>query len=128
MLLQGANYTPSMAKFLNQFSLKCKTHTQEQNEYLENLLSSFLKACGELPDSIFISSRTKRFNIALYEAVFTGACEKYFAQRQTVSHNLSAVQINALDQDPEFIEASQKATTQKTNVQKRLQRARAIIV
>ena len=126
MLINGADYAPSMAKFLNQFSRKCKSQTADQNTYLESLLLAFFNACKGLPDDIFISSRTRRFNIALYEAIFTAACEDSFKRRKTEIQAVSKELIEKLDSDPEFNEASQKATTQKTNVQKRLQRSRAI--
>ncbi len=37
MLIDGHNYTPSMVKFLNQFSKKCKGQTKDQNKYLTRL-------------------------------------------------------------------------------------------
>lgn len=126
ILVDGANYSPSMTKFLNRFSKKCKTHLPDQNNYLEQLLISFLNACNVLPADIFISSRAKRFNIALYEAVFAGACQKIFSERKLVSNPLSAELITKLSLDTEFVEASQKGTTQTSNVQKRLQRASVI--
>lgn len=126
MLVDGADYSPSMTKFLNRFSNKCKAHSKEQNDYLEQLLTSFLTACEGLPEDIFVSSRAKRFNIALYEAVFTGACHTIFPNRELLANCVSADQIRALSRDTTFIEASQKGTTQTSNVQKRLQRASAI--
>jgi uncharacterized protein with ParB-like and HNH nuclease domain len=42
MLVDGQNYTPSMVKFLNQFSKKCEVHSKEQNTYLSDLFSHLL--------------------------------------------------------------------------------------
>ncbi|MEP6718547.1 MAG: hypothetical protein ABJB21_05360 [bacterium] len=77
MLVDGQSYKPSLKKFLNQFSRKCHSHSDEQNEYLEKLFASFLDACKDLPDDTFINKKNRRFNIALLEAVFTA--EEIFA-------------------------------------------------
>jgi hypothetical protein len=42
MLIDGENYAPSMVKFLNQFSRKCRTQTTEKIQVLSDLLDSFL--------------------------------------------------------------------------------------
>ena len=127
MLVEGDNYAPSMTKFLNQFSKQCKTHSGDQNEYLEKLFFGFLEGCQSLPPDIMVSKRTKRFNIALFEAVFTGACRERFLNREVPTGVLVEGDVRALDNDPEFLEAAQKATTQTANVQKRLSRARQLI-
>jgi len=127
MLIEGKNYKPSMVKFLNQFSRKCEQHSPEQNEYLRGLFESFLKACSDLPKDAFFNKKNKRFNIALYEAVFTAACEKAFAERRPVAGVLDAERLHTLETDQEFVAADQAGTTQTINVEKRLNRARAII-
>jgi uncharacterized protein with ParB-like and HNH nuclease domain len=127
MLMQGMNYAPSMAKFLNQFSKKCKNHTDDQNRYLEDLFKSFLKATDNLPNDIFVNKRNRRFNIALYEAVFSGACSASLANQELLTAALSPAKIIELDNDAEFIDASQKATTTRANVERRLRRAHEII-
>ena len=35
MLVDREKYAPSMVRFMNQFSFKCKSHGTEKNEYLE---------------------------------------------------------------------------------------------
>lgn len=127
MLVDGANYAPSMVRFLNQFSKKCETHKPEQNTYLRQLFMSFLDACTDLPEGAFINKKNRRFNIALYEAVFTSVCKKAFDGHSTTVYELDAERMGTLETDPEFVEASQEGTTQKTNVEKRLNRARAIL-
>ena len=37
MLVDGDKYAPSMLRFLNRFSKKCRTHDSQQNEYLKEL-------------------------------------------------------------------------------------------
>ncbi len=127
MLVDGANYAPSMVRFLNQFSKKCAAHKPSQNDYFRQLFESFLGAYTDLPEKAFINQKNNHFNIALYEAVFTSVCEKAFADHTTTVYALDAKRMRALEADPEFVEASQKGTTRKASVEKRLNRARAIL-
>ena len=127
MLIDGANYKPSLIKFLNQFSRKCQSHSEEQNNYLEQLFVSFLDACDDLPDDVFTNKKNKRFNIALFEAVFTSGCSKAFAKRSLVSGKLDASKIAALENDSEFVNASLEGTTGTSNVTKRLIRAASLV-
>ncbi len=127
MLIDGKSYAPSMVKFLNQFSRKCKKHSPGQNDYLRELFVSFLQACSGLPEDAFLSKKSKQFNIALYEAVFTAACGTAFAERRPASGILDTEHLHILETDKEFAAAAQAGTTQTTNVKKRLDRARAII-
>src|SRR6266702_237670 len=123
LLLDGENYAPSMVKFLNQFSRKCKQQTAAQNIYLELLFDSFLQACGGLPADVFI--RNSRFNVALYESVFAAACGQAFSEKRTAVQNvLQADKVKALEQDPQFIGAMLEGTTQTKNVKLRLNRGR----
>lgn len=127
MLMAGAEYRPSMSKFLNRFSRKTQGNAVELNTYLETLFASFIDACGPLPEDAFFSSRTSRFSIALYEAVFTVLCEAPLARKSGVKATPKPQAIRALDADPAFVEASEKASADKVNVDRRLERARAIL-
>ena len=127
MLLDGENYVPSMVRFLNQFSNKCKVYgSDENNKYLDGLFKSFLKACSILPKDAFVR-KNGRFNIALYEAAFTAACEKAFKDRSFVKGSLDVNRIRELEKDQDFAEASHAGTTQTASVRKRLGKARKII-
>ena len=126
MLIDGPGYAPSMVKFLNQFSRKCETHSSEQNDYLESLFLSFLNACSCLPKGAF-TGKMGRFNVALYEAVFTAACEKAFVARRPVKGMIFHSRMLLLEDDENFVQASQEGTTQTAKVQERLKRARAIM-
>lgn len=126
MLIDGKNYVPSMAKFLNQFSNKCKLYdSDENNQYLDGLFQSFLNACSALPKEAFV--RNGRFHIALYESAFTAACEKAFQDRSFVKGSLDVHRIRELEKDRDFAEASHAGTTQTSSIRKRLDRARKII-
>jgi hypothetical protein len=127
MLVDRENYAPSMIKFLNQFSKKSQNHSDDQNQYLEGLFESFLASCVELPDNAFLNKHSRRFNIALYEAVFTATCTKAFEERRLINGKLDKNEIRKLEVDEQFSEASQKATTQTSNVKIRLNRALEII-
>ena len=126
MLIDGDAYAPSMLRFLNRFSKKCKQHNNEQNEYLKGLFGSFLGACGELSND-FLNPHDHRFNIMLYEGVFTAACARAFAERRRVTGVLSADRVRALRKDREFIAAATSNTTSTANVKKRLSRALDIV-
>ena len=126
MLVDRGKYASSMVKFLNQFSFDCRSLSSEKNQYLERLLTSFLKSCTSLPDDVFMTKRG-RFNVALYEAVFTVACSKAFADNCTVTGKLWAREIRKLSTDESFLAAALQGTTQKANVEKRLDRAEELI-
>jgi uncharacterized protein with ParB-like and HNH nuclease domain len=127
MLIDSGDYAPSMVRFLNLFSKKCEGHAEEKNVYLRDLFESFLEACAELPDDAFINKKNKRFNIALYEAVFAAACQAAFAERRRLEGRLSAAALSQLEADAEFVEAAVAGTTRTANVEKRLNRARATV-
>lgn len=127
MLLYGNEYRPSMSRFLNRFSKRLSGNAKEFNEYLEKLFDSFIESCRGLPAGVFFSSRTNRFSIALFEAVFTVICEVPMNTKALVEHGPAADAIRKLDQDPEFVEASEKASADKVNVEKRLERARVLL-
>lgn len=127
ILIAGASYKPSLTKFLNRFSRAAKTYTTEQISYLEQLFDAFLAACSDLPQDTFISSRTRRFSIALYEAVFAVACE---VARQHQNLQVRAVEyaaVRTLDMDEKFVAASERGSSHTSNVEIRLERARAIL-
>ena len=126
ILIDGENYSPSMIKFLNQFSVKCKNQNDKQIQYCRELFESFLRSCSKLPDNAF-KSGNNRFNVALYEAVFTVCCENAFAKKATVYGEIQAERLRDLEKDADFINASREGTTQTANVKKRLDRARELV-
>ena len=127
LLVDGERYAPSMVKFLNQFSERCKKLNREKNEYLRKLFSSFLEACSDLPEDVFINKKTNRFNVALYEATFAAVNKKAFVEKRPIQGTLDPARIRTLENDSAFVESSQKGTTRTVNVETRLQRARAIL-
>ena len=125
MLIDAHNYAPSMVKFLNHFSRRCQPHSETQNQYLANLFEAFLKLCVELPADAFL--KNGRFNVALYEGVFSAVCQNAFATSTLPQGRLTAAELKAVEADPEFSAATIEGTTQTKNVEKRLERARALV-
>ena len=94
---------------------------------MEDLAESFFKACTNLPDNVFVNKRNRRFNIALFEAVFAVACGKPFANRIALAKILAAKKIEKLEGDEKVLSASQLGTTKTVNVKARLKRARELV-
>jgi len=127
MLISGHEYAPSMVRFLNQFSRMCESHDDKQNQYLQKLFISFLEAGEELSDDAFVNPKNNRFNIALFEAVFTATCDEAFKKRRLLKGEIDPDEISALERDRQFVEASLEGTTRTANVGTRLKRARALV-
>ena len=127
MLVDGENYKPSMVKFLNSFSRKSKSFDSDHNHYIDSLFKSFLSACENLPDDTFVNKSNYRFNIALYEAVFTTACQDCYSSRKVANSLLNLHQVQELENDTEFKHASQYHTTGANNVKLRLEKAQELI-
>ena len=128
MLMDAERYSPSMSKFLNQFSKNCQPNNREKNQHLELIFKSFLAAASGLPDDVFLNKGTNRISVALMEAVFAAACRNWKSENAPLSKGkLDLKQIISLETDAEFVQASQLATTQSANVQKRLERGYALV-
>lgn len=127
MLVDAQCYSPSMVKFLNEFSRKCQKQSQEKNSYLERLFDSFLDAAEPLPADAFLGRDTSRFSIALIEAAFTAACAKAFAEERAVEGTLDASALRKLKGDEQFVRAASVRTTDTANVRTRLDRGRHFI-
>ena len=123
MLIGADAYAPSMVRFLNRFSKQCQTNTDAGNSYLEALFLSFLDATEKLAPDTFINPNNSRFNIALYEAVFSATLRDAFADRRMANGFIDASEIDALRSDAEFQEATEYGTTRTSNVTLRLSRA-----
>ena len=126
MLTDGRTYAPPMIRFLNLFSNKSKSFSNEDITYYESLFGTFLDQCADLPEQAF-TSQTRRFSTSMYDAIFTAACEDAFASRNLEVKHIDATKLSRLKSDPEFVRATQSQTTSKANVDLRLQRARQIL-
>ncbi len=127
LLIDGDNYSPSMVKFLNQFSRKARGHSNEQNAFLANLMVSFLNACADLPANAFLNKKNGRFNVGLFEAAFVAACKLPFAEKRMLSERVQPSRLAELESDKDFLDAMLEGTTQTKNVKARLNRASHIL-
>lgn len=123
MLANGANYNPSLKRFLNEFSRQTDSMDASKVAYFKDLFNSFLACATALPQGVFLSDRN-RFQIALFEAVFTAVCEKPFSDDALVEQDIPESMVNGLRADENFVEASEIATTSAANVKVRREIAR----
>ena len=115
-------YSPSMVRFLDRFSLDAKQFDAARVDYLEKLFTSFVDACSDFPDS-GLQGQGRAFSVMLFEAVFHAACSAPHAQQQLVQGKLAFASVEALKRDPEFEAASSRGTTSKANVTARISAA-----
>ncbi|ATA81535.1 hypothetical protein CGC53_03825 [Capnocytophaga leadbetteri] len=129
MLIDRENYKPSMIKFLNGFSFKAKRNSDEENELLESIFNHFISHINSLGDSKIFWTSNNRFNISVYEAVFTTLCENAYKEKDAskISHT-EKEKIDSLKKDEEFIKAYSQRTTSVDNTQKRSEIAKRILL
>ena len=127
MLDDVKSYSSSMSKFLDSYSKKSESNDKEKNQYLENIFKSFLMSTAHLPGDTFINKGNNRVNIALIEAVFSATCREKFHNGGLVEGQVDLEEVRALETDPDFLEATQRATTRKANVEMRLERGYELI-
>lgn len=125
MLIEGKDYSPSMVSFLNGFSKKCQKIDKEKVSFLFQLLDAFLEACSTLPSDAF--SKNGRFNVALFESAFAALCGQALQEQRPPCGSVSFEKLKNLEDDMDFKSAMQEGTTKKANVEKRLERAKAIL-
>lgn len=125
LLEWGDKYTPSLIKFLNNYSKKSQSNTDEENNYIKCLFLSFLQATKKLPKNAFI--RNDKFNLTLFESVFVATCTNAFKTKTIVTNSIDYDKIMELSTDSVFLEAAQKNTTSTVNVKKRILRAIQIL-
>lgn len=123
ILEEGSRYSTTMSRFLNEYSRKSRNNEPKRNAYLEGLFSSFIEHCDELNDDAFLSKKTNKFNVALFEAVFYAVCSAPLAEESFVKKPVNGDALRTLEVDDQFVEASSARTTNSSNVKKRLERA-----
>ncbi len=127
MLTMKDEYSPSMTKFLNRFSLRTKKFPQENINYLNDLFNVFVSYCHSLDTRIFFN-KSGRFNISVYESIFYALCKDAFDRKDLAIRNVDIELINALKADSVFIEYTQSNTASFNNVTKRLDLAYSKLV
>lgn len=127
MAYEYRNYKPSLANFLNTFSKKAKEFDIQTIAFLEKEFVAFLEAIKDLDLELFISEKSRRFNIFLFESIFACIASKAIkkevnSQYFIASENrplLDNEKIKSILTDTEFQAASVAGTTNTTNVFKR---------
>lgn len=125
ILMESSNYRAPMVRFLDGFSKLAKSFADEKVSYLERLFTSFLEELVEVPGDAFLGE-SKRFNISLFESVFYAVCKVPLCEHTLVTNKVDPDKVYELSQDSLFESASSTGTTNKSNVETRLRRARVI--
>src|SRR5262245_26596570 len=104
-----------------------KVLTGESITRLANLFLTFIAACSDLGPASFAAKTSRKFNISMFEAVFAAAGARVLAGEGSIQ-TIPPQAVDALRNDPQFIEASQYKTADAGNVRTRLTRARELIL
>ncbi|ATA88842.1 hypothetical protein CGC58_03335 [Capnocytophaga stomatis] len=129
MLVNKNNYRPSMTKFLNIFSYEAKSFEKNKIDLLEKIFNKFIEFCVNLKDENLFFTSNNRFNISVYEAIFSTLCENAYQNEDENSiSNTSLEKINRLKKDEDFIRASSYNTSSKKNVDERNRIAKQILL
>ncbi|WP_204303700.1 DUF262 domain-containing protein [Stenotrophomonas maltophilia] len=127
MLVMSDKYAPSMTKFLNIFSRKCRGLDSSQVTYLERLMDEFGEIAAKLPARAFYNQGNSRFNISLFESMFVAACGSAFKERNFEVKHFTVEHLASLKSDIHFTRASSEGTSKSENVATRIGIARALL-
>jgi uncharacterized protein with ParB-like and HNH nuclease domain len=126
-MIQGDEYTPSLAKFLNEFSKATKRFRDEDIEYYETFFIAFLMCTEHLPNEAFINRKTRRFNTFIFEALMYKYGITLLPNRDLPTEPISISSLISIEADKEFSDASIAGTTNKDNIEKRFKRALVLL-
>lgn len=126
MLAEGTEYKGSILNHLNNYSKKIKSADNEILSKLQDIFDQFLNSCQNLDPNPF-RLKTKKFNISIYESVFVALCHDAYSLEGNPVKTISNDKLETLKSDKEFLQASEAETGRKTNVDKRLKRAKEIL-
>jgi hypothetical protein len=128
MVVDGAKYTEPMGRFLNLFAKSSRRLTSEKVKYAGALFDAFFSAAKDISAGSFHVKGSRRFSIAMFEAVFWAVCADAFAAGSTDVWQMDNDRLAALRDDPKFIQATQSGIGRTTWVKQRYDRARALLV
>lgn len=126
LLKEGEQYKPSMMRFLNSFAKSMQDAQPGELAVIKHVFENFLTSYQVYPSDIF-STRTKKMNISVFEAIFYAACVAGYRDQTGTVLSIPVTNIDRLKNDPEFTEASKVSSTSPKNVRLRLQRACEIL-
>lgn len=118
--IKHTKYKPSMAKFLNEFSKEARSFDSEYITYLQKLFISFLEAIQNVDFDLFVSAKSRRFNIFIVEAMFSALSQRVLPKKELIGISVSDELIREILADEKFQEATIAGTTNKANVDTRL--------
>jgi uncharacterized protein with ParB-like and HNH nuclease domain len=116
MAIEYRNYKPSLANFLNAFSKKAKSINQVDIAYYESLFNSFIDSLKNVNPDVFISEKSRRFNIFIFESVFSCLSQSKLQNRTLFVDEISEELVRKVLADNLYQEASIGGTTNITNV------------
>jgi len=126
MLTDGNDYSPSMTRFLNQFSKESKAFTDESLHYFKSLFEAFCDKMSPLGPDVF-STKTGKFSITIFESIFVALCRDALTNKNLNIKETDLERIEMLKADSEFINATQYNTASKRNVDTRLRVSKEIL-
>lgn len=113
------DYKPSLANFLNKFSKKAKHFDAKKIEFLEEVFCHFLEKVEGLNLERFVSDKSRRFNIFLFESIFAALAHREISTGKNIEYEISDAVVDQILGDQEFQEACLAGTTNTSNVFKR---------
>jgi uncharacterized protein with ParB-like and HNH nuclease domain len=126
MLVEGDNYSPSMTRFLNLFSKKTRSYTDESLEYFKQIFELFCSKSLEYNPSIFLA-KTGKFSFTIFESIFVGLCNDAVKSKSLKIKETTNGKIEKLKATQDFISATTDNTAGSKNVLRRLSLAKEIL-
>lgn len=128
MLTANSEYKPSMKQFLNRFSRKARKLSSDDIQYFEQLFMGFLDASKELDSRSFHGKKGRKFNISMFEAIFTAACSGAYDSSSIVVPGIDPAKVKQLRNDESFAQLTKSKTADKSVVSARLKTAKAVLL
>jgi uncharacterized protein with ParB-like and HNH nuclease domain len=125
MLIDSDKYSPSMVRFLNEFSHKAKREfTEPFVILLKDIFENFLASMADLPDDIFFRRTSRKFSISLFEAVFVAKCFPLLENQSCRLEKITAEEVSKVASNEKFVRMLQEGTTKQTHVKGRIEIAK----
>jgi len=126
-MINGENYTPSLAKFLNNFAQEAKSFNSSKVNNVRILSNNLIEKLSSYNSDIYFNDKTGRINTLLLESIFYFIGRKYFDQSQFEDLSINIENIERLKTDSEFLESISEGTTNTEKVKIRFRRAMEIL-
>jgi hypothetical protein len=131
ILLYREQYTEPMSRFLNKYAKKASQYSDSQISYLRELFNSFLSACANLDSKAFCTT-TGKFNVTLFDSVFTAICSPCIkhdslAAKRLVAGRIDKASLANLKKNDEFKVLTQSKTGNKKRIAARIALAEEMI-